>query len=246
MTRDDVFTVYRPLRASIQSVLEAAVATCSKSDLRRAAKLLWSDLEDLGGDGLLSDGQHVEMLMDVALFERNRSGKRVYDRFLKSAERKPVPADQQVAHALGGAFFSVFRVVSRHETAGIWLEDLLNDGPSIWIVDEGLEQTAPDGLCFAARIFNAGDFHAGLGIVLPLDEEDVANYQELSEYPETGVARDSLAPQAYREAILGNALEILNNAIADMSPAELSELNDLIHDFPILPGLPAPRLRKQA
>jgi hypothetical protein len=260
MTRDDILSVYRPLRASIQSVLKAATATCNTSDWRRAAKLLCFDLEDSDEDGLLAEAQHTEMLMDVALFEPNQSGKRTYDRFLKAAGRKLAPAELEVARALQGAYFSVFRIQSRHETAGLWLEDLLNDGPPIWIVDEGMEASGPDGLCFAARVFNAGGFHAGLGIILPLDAESVADYQALAEDPEAEVARGAFAVLAYREAILGNVLKILNRAMADMSQDDLDQLSELMLDLdvdlpgvleleadqPSLPALPAPRQRKRA
>jgi hypothetical protein len=245
MTRDDVLAAYRPLRTSIQGVLKAAVSTCTKSDWRRAARLLCFDLEDLDDDDLLAAG-HAEMVMDVGLFEPNQSGKRVYNRFLKSAGRKLPPADQQVAQALRGAFFSVFRVVSRHETAGIWLEDLLNDGPRIWIVDEAMEKSMPDGICFATRIFNAGDFHAGLGIAIPLSDEEVADYQALARDPAAEVAPGAFAPLAYREVILGNMLDVLQDAIADLSPAELGKLGELMLDLPVLPGLPVPQLRKRA
>lgn len=260
MTRDDILAAYRPLRASIQSVLKVAISTCTSSDWRRAAKLLCFDLEEQDRDGLLAEAQHTEMLMDLALFEPNQSGRRTYDRFLKSAARKVAPADQQVARALGGAFFSVFRVQAHHEIAGVWLEDLLNSGPLIWVVDEGMEASAPDGLCFAARIFNAGDFHAGLGIIVPLDAESVADYQALAEDPDAERARGSFAMLAYREAILGNVLKILNNAMADMSQDDLDQLGDLMLDLdidlpgmleldagqPHLPALPPPQLRKRA
>lgn len=239
MTRETILAAYRPLRASIQSVLKAAVQTCNNSDWRRAAKLLCFDLDE--HDELLETGQHTEMLMDVALFEANQSGHRTYDRFLKgAAARKLSPEDQKVARDLQGAFFSIFRVDARHETAGLWLEDLLNGGPRIWIVDEGMEASASIDLCFGARLFNAGEYHAALGILLPLDDESVEDYTDLKkEEP-----KRSLAPVAYREAILANVLEILNSVMAEMDPADLDQLSDLMMeldvDLPTLPALPAP------
>jgi hypothetical protein len=40
------------------------------------------------------------------------------------------------------AFFSLFRVAERHEAAGLWLEDLLDDNCRLWLVDKGLEASA--------------------------------------------------------------------------------------------------------
>lgn len=200
------------------------------------------------------------MLMDLAIFEPNHMGRRVYDRFLKSAERKLTTAEIEVARALARAFFSVFRLHARHEAAGVWLEDLLNGGPLIWVVDEGMEKSARDGLCFAARIFNVGDFHAGLGIIIPLDEDEVADYQALSEDFKAGKRLRPFAPLVYREAILSNVLKILNRAMAEMNPEELDQLGEMIQELdadlseamelgatqPRLQGLPAPKQRKRA
>jgi hypothetical protein len=251
MTRDDVLAAYRPLRAAIQRVLKVAPDTCTNGDWRRAAKMLCFDLDE--HDDLLEEAQHAEMLMDVALFEPNQSGKRTYDRFVKGSARKLAPEDQTVARFLESAFFSIFRVEARHDAAGLWLEDLLNDGPPIWIVDEGMEASARDGLCFAARLFNAGDFHAGLGIIIPLDDDSIEDYMALAEDPETDVANGVFAPLVYREAILGNVLKILNNVMAEMDPADLDQLTELMLDLdldpPTLPALPAPqpaRMRKRA
>ena len=77
MIRDDVLANYRPLRASVQNVLKEAVSTCTRSDWRRAANLLCFDLDHPEHDDLLAEGQHAEMLMDVALFELSRGGKRI-------------------------------------------------------------------------------------------------------------------------------------------------------------------------
>jgi hypothetical protein len=242
MTRENVLAAYRPLRTAIQSVLKAATSSCIDSDWRRAAKLLGLDLHEDGE--LLEAAQHTEMLMDVAIFEPNHLGNRVFDRFLKGAGRKLSPENQKVAQALGSAFFSIFQVTGRHEQAGLCLEDLLN-GARIWIVDEGLEASASDGMCFAARIFDAGDFHAGLGIMLPLSDEDVEEYLALKDDGFRKVVNGRFAPMAYRDFILGNMLEMLNNAMADMSPDDLNRLGELMLeldvDLPSLPALPAPR-----
>jgi hypothetical protein len=55
--------------------------------------------------------------------------------------------------AHGKAFFSVFRVTGRHEAAGVWAEDVMNGSRRIWILDEGLEKSAPAGLTFGMRLF---------------------------------------------------------------------------------------------
>jgi hypothetical protein len=45
MTRDELLTCYRPIRASIRRILSAAVPVCNQTDLTRAAKQLglWAE-----------------------------------------------------------------------------------------------------------------------------------------------------------------------------------------------------------
>jgi hypothetical protein len=72
---------------------------------------------------------------------------------------------------MGTAFFSLFCCPARHETAGVWLDDLLDGNRSLWLMDEGMEASAPTGETFGMRLFDAGAFHVGFGIAAPADEE---------------------------------------------------------------------------
>src|SRR3954451_16931854 len=77
LTREAVFARYRPIRASIQTVLAEAVKHCRKPDLDRAAKHL-----NLVDREQLEDEETAVMLFDVALFEPNQRGRRAFDGFL--------------------------------------------------------------------------------------------------------------------------------------------------------------------
>ena len=165
MTPDEALTLYRPIRASIQRVLKVAVRVCSDVDVKRAAKQLgvWSR-----GRIEIPSETAVDMVSDLALFEPNQRGTRAYDRFLRDHAETLEPGDVDLANQMAGARFSIFRVLGRHDLAGVWVEDMINGGEPIWVLDEGLEVSAPDGVELAMRIFDAGDFHAGFGIVVPL------------------------------------------------------------------------------
>jgi hypothetical protein len=169
LTRDEVLAAYRQIRAAIQRVLREAARTCSRADLTRAAKQLglWEE------GRIVADEDALDMLVDVALFEPNQRGRRAFDRFLADEALRLAPADLDPAQRMAGAFFSIFRFAARHETAGVWLEDLLEGDRRLWLVDEGLEASAPDGTVFGMRLFDAGPFHAGFGIVAPVDGETV-------------------------------------------------------------------------
>lgn len=222
MTRDDVLAEYRPLRASIQRVLSVAPDTLTDADWRRATDLLAVNLDDdVEIRGV------AEMLADLALFEPNASGRRPYDRFMKKASRRIDTADLPIAKALQSAFFSIFRVAERHEAAGLWLEDLADGARRIWVMDEGLEASASDGICFAARLFDAGPFHAGLGIVVTLDAERLAAHLS-AENADCRPGGAWFAPLIYSECLLD---ALVKRELSGLDPEALIQLQRSLRNY---------------
>jgi hypothetical protein len=167
MTRSEALALYRPVRAGIRRVLDEAGKACGRADLSRAVRQVapWAEME------VLAEADSPEMLMDVALFEPNQRGRRAFDRFLAERGNRLGAADHALAERMAGAWFSIFRVGGRHETAGLWLEDVLEGDRRLWLMDEALDASAPEGAVFGMRVFDAGPFHAGFGIIVPPDGE---------------------------------------------------------------------------
>jgi hypothetical protein len=155
MTRDEALALYRPIRATIRRIVSLAVPVCDGADFMRAAKQLglWAD-----GTIVCPDENAANMLGDVALFEPNQRGRRAFDRFLSGRARELDAADFELAQRMGKAFFSLFRCMGKHETAGVWLDDLLDGNRRLWLMDEAVEATAPMGTTFGMRLFDAGAF----------------------------------------------------------------------------------------
>jgi hypothetical protein len=169
MTREQVLALYHPIRSSVRRILSAAVPVCNQSDLMRAAKQLglWTD-----GKIVLPEGSGAgEMLSDIALFEPNQRGRRAFDAFLADNARQLDSVDFEMAQCMGKAFFSLFRCTARRGIAGVWLDDLLDSNRSLWLMDESMEASAPIEGAFSMRLFDAGQFHVGFGIVVPSDDE---------------------------------------------------------------------------
>src|SRR5271170_7294064 len=199
MTRDEVLALYRPIRASVRRMLSAAVTACNHADLARAAKQL-----DLWAEGkiVLPEGDKpAEMLSDIALFEPNQRGRRAFDRFLSNAARRLDAGDCELAERMGKAFFSLFHLAGRRGTAGVWLEDLLDGDRSLWLMDETMERSAPIGLIFGARLFDAGEFHVGFGIVAQPDEETTQFAVQARRYGTRLPFRQSLAATVYGDSL---------------------------------------------
>jgi len=116
MTRSEVLIQYRPIRAGIRRVLRLAADACKRADLTRAVKQVapWAKEE-------LLDEEAADMFVDVALFEPNQRGRRAFERFLDEKGEHLDTADRALAQRMARAFFSVFRVAERHDTAGLWL-----------------------------------------------------------------------------------------------------------------------------
>jgi hypothetical protein len=167
MTRAEVLAQYRPIRAGIRRVLREATVACSRADLNRAVKQVapWAEAADL------EQADTAEMLVDVALFEPNQRGRRAFDRFLADRGERLSTTDHALAERMAGAWFSIFRIAGRHEAAGLWLEDILAGDCRLWLMDEALEASAPEGVILGMRLFNAGPFHAGFGIIVEPDAE---------------------------------------------------------------------------
>jgi hypothetical protein len=161
MTREEALAFYHPIRESVRRILGAAISACNQSDLIRAAKQL-----GLWGDGKISlpEGeQAAEMLSDIALFEPNQRGPRAFDVFLAAKARQLDAADFELAQRMGKAFFSLFRCTARHGMAGVWLEDRLDRNRSPWLMDEGMEASAPTQGAFGMAFSTPANSMWGLG-----------------------------------------------------------------------------------
>ncbi len=199
MTRDEALALYRPIRVSIRHVLGIAVRACGRADQMRAAKQLgiWSE------EGIMADedGEALNMMSDIALFEPNQRGRRAYERFL-SAPAEPLDAPERaLAERMGASWFSLFRCEGQHAAAGVWLRDLLERERRLWIMDEGMEASMPEDMVFGARLFDAGPFHAAFGIIVQPDAETIQLCVQTQASSGRAPFRHSLAATLYGDAL---------------------------------------------
>ncbi len=233
MTRADVLAQYRPIRSGIQRVLREAVRACDRPDLVRAVRQVapWAEEADLAGE------QAADMLADVALFEPNGRGRRAYDRFLAGRASRLDAEDRVLAERMGAAWFSLFRVADRHPAAGVWLEDLLADDRRLCLVDEAFEGSAAEGVIVGLRVFDAGPFHAGFGIVTRPDADAVAFCLAARAEGRPPPFRHSLAATLYGDQLL---------AQAPFDPADLALLQTFRALRPMAGGLRAGAVSRAA
>ncbi|GJD64403.1 hypothetical protein CS379_17135 [Methylobacterium frigidaeris] len=234
MSRDAILSQYRPIRRAIQTVLAQALDACKKPDLDRAAKHL-----GLVDDALLEDDTVFEMLCDVALFEPNQRGRRVFDSFLHDRLAALDSTEHDVARRMGDAFASIFRVAERHAQAGLWLEDLMAAGRRLWLVDEGLEASASEGLVIGMRLFEAGPFHAGFGIIVEPRDDLVAFCTGAAARGDRLPIRHSLAAALYADDIQARSLTVVE--VMDIPEAVVEAL---MREAGVPQGAPVARPRR--
>lgn len=222
LTRPALLDAYHPIRASIQTVLAAAVDRCRKPDFDRAVKHL----------GLVEEEQFAiedtsAMLCDIALFEPNQRGRRAYDGFLARGAEALTPPDRAVAERLGAAFFALFRVAERHAVGGVWVENLLDGNRRLWLMDEGLEASASEGMTLGLRVFDVGPFHAGLGLIVDPEPMMAAACIEAAARGNPFPVRHSPAATFYGDAIAEATTPVMLSTmmaeVADMSASERRE-----------------------
>jgi hypothetical protein len=232
MTRTEVLAQYRPIRAGIRRVLREATQACRPVDITPAVKQVapWAAAAEL------EEEDTAEMLVDVALFEPNQRGRRVFDRFLAERGERLKAVDRALAERMAGAWFSIFRVAEWHEAAGLWLEDLLAGHRRVWLVDEALEASASDEAVIGLRLFDAGPFHAGFGIIVAPDAETLDFCL---------VAQERGAPLPFRHSLAATLYGDQLRANAPPGPADLALLEILTEMLTSSPSAPpTPRAKK--
>jgi hypothetical protein len=167
MTRDQILQRYRHLRLISIGHHSGALKFLSRQAVLEHAKRL-----GLATGGMLVAESEAEMTLvfDLALYTTKERRSRALDRYARATPLPPGSDAARVLEAMRHARFSVWRIDRRHETAGLIITDVLRE-TEVWLADEQLEASAPEGLCFAGRICQPDDFSMSCGVVVPVYRE---------------------------------------------------------------------------
>jgi hypothetical protein len=114
--------------------------------------------------------------------------------------------EQVVLEAMSAAVFSIFRITSLHQGAGVDMLDLLS-GEGIWLVDRGIDLSGMAGMEFAARVFRPGEFWMTTGVTIQLGSdmwrelERIGVSRKQSKLPAAVIDRNRLAEAVYRVSV---------------------------------------------
>jgi hypothetical protein len=160
---------------------------------------------------ILNTEDELTLVNDLALYARQGGRKRPLDRYASSQRLSSDSDEARVLDAMLAARFALVCVERRHPVAGMIVSDLAR-GEEFWLVDEGMEATAPVGMKMATRVFAPEDFHITAGVIVPLDGILVMSAFKrrpllLRMSPDQAAQDRPFAEAIYREAIQTGVME---------------------------------------
>ena len=167
VSREEILTRYRHLRAIATRHHSEALEFLSRSAILEQARHLGLTV----GKTLVAESiDEMTLAFDLAIHTARPGHSRAIDRYARAAQLQPGSDESVVLEAMRQARFSVWRVERRHEAAGLVVQDLLHQDEA-WLVDEALEQSAPEGVAVAMRLCTPDAFAMTSGIIVPVDRE---------------------------------------------------------------------------
>src|SRR5450756_1214801 len=112
----------------------------------------------------------LNFAFDLAIHTAPKDRSRAIDRYARAARLAPETAESLVREAMQRARFSIISIVRRHSAAAVIVKDLFR-GVEVWLVDEGLASSLPDGAALATRLYTPEGFAMTAGVLVPLDIE---------------------------------------------------------------------------
>jgi hypothetical protein len=184
------------------------------------------------------------MLTDAAIFSpvADRPGaRRAIDRLARKLAKGDDAEVAALAPLLPAAKFSVYRIADISDGV-VTADDLLTAGRRLAVRDNGLSQSGKAGLCFGARLLEAGRWSIGFGILIPMRKSEVLALKLVAGLAEGVDLRASMHEPVYMSRLYGTDLvvEVLSGVIStfarllDDSSLSLDEASARIDEIKFL------------
>lgn len=164
-SRDEVLARYRHLREISERHHSKALDFLSADAMLQHARRLGL----AHGKTLMLDSiDELPLAFDLAIHTAPVGRSRAIDRYARSAQFAQGSDEALVLGAMCNARFAVVLVLRRHQAAGLIVTDLFRN-VELWLVDEGLEISLPEGTMFATRYYTPEGFAMTAGVGMPVD-----------------------------------------------------------------------------
>lgn len=198
--RTEVLARYRRLRELSRIHGHAIVDTLSRKALLHWGKRIGVTRRKIF---IASSIEEITLVFDLAVYSA-RSGKISPVELYRRSSKLAVGSDDDLLlDAMCHSRFSLFLVKRRHSATGLILEDLLRQ-EEVWLMDEGLERSAPDGIVLASRVIEPDAFHMTTGAAIPMPGDAIGNLATVFPSPGASLsdgANAEFVATVYRGAI---------------------------------------------
>ena len=208
LSRTEVLARYRHLREISKRHHSAALEFLSKDAVMSLARRLGLTQ---GKTLVLDSMDDLNLAFDLAIHTAPKDRSRAIDRYARMAQLSPESDEGRVLDAMRNARFSIIGILRRHDVAGLIVEDLFR-GVEVWLVDEGLESSLPDGAALATRLCTPEGFAMTAGVLVPVDieliEDAIADTPQLLRNRREELIDDRRFAEAiYRVALASGLME---------------------------------------
>ncbi len=162
---------YRQLRATMRELHSELIGSLPKETLDRCSQKLGFMVD---GTLVFKNEDESSVLMDYCLYEGWSGQHNTISRFLAKQPYDAGSDEMVMLEAMSRARYSLLQVESVASGVGVNCRDLLReDGGSI--VDEGLGNTAPEGVVFGCHLIVLPEMSITTGAPLPIDAGALEN-----------------------------------------------------------------------
>ena len=165
--RGEVLARYRHLREISKRHLSDAMKFLSRDAILHHARRLGLTF---GKTLILDNMDEITLAFDLAIHTAPDGRSRAIDRYARSAQFASGSDEALMLEAMRDSRFAVILVRRRHPSVGLIVSDLFRN-IELWLVDEGLESSLPDGVALATQLYTPDGFAMTAGGLVPLDIE---------------------------------------------------------------------------
>jgi hypothetical protein len=170
LQRKDILNRYRHLREISARHHNAALDCVTRPAMLERAKHLGCTY---GQTLVLESEEAMVLIFDLAVHTAKPGRSRAIDRYARAAALPRGTEEAFTLETMRAARFSIWRIERHHEVAGLIVRDMLR-ARDTWLVDEGLAASTEPGFAFAARLCCPDEFAMTCGVIVPVDEDLMA------------------------------------------------------------------------
>lgn len=201
--RDAVLARYRALREIATLHHSNVMDFVSKDAIFQSARRL--GLAE-GKTLILDSIDELTLAFDLTIYTAPVDRSLAVDRYARSARLARGSDEAIVLEAMRQARFAVLSVQRRHPSVGLIVNDPIRE-TDLWLIDEGLEISAPEGTAFATRYLAVDSFVMTAGVVVPLDRLAFARALASAPLLLRKSPADAIQDRRFAEAVYRGAIE---------------------------------------